>query len=285
MMRRLTKYADFGALGAERRGLSRAEGEEDAGPTCIVFGAPSAVRLVPESAFSSLVKITAALVLGLCLALPAEAQVVPEIPVIVTQGEAIVRQAADVAWVQIAVEARGANPSAARQQAAASMTSVMNTLKRLLAGDAIKTSSFSIQPEMEYSDNKPRVRDYVARNQIEARVDDLDKLPGVLDAAVSSGATSIAGMRFDLKKRDDAEREALRLAVEDGMVRAAAIARGAKRDLGNIVRIEEQRSVDGPIRPMMRMAAGNAAAVETPTPVTPGDVEIHAAVTLTVAIK
>jgi uncharacterized protein YggE len=92
-------------------------------------------------------------------------------------------------------------------------------------------------------------------------------------------------MRFDLKKRDDAEREALRLAVEDGMVRAAAIARGAKRDLGNIVRIEEQRAFDGPIRPMMRMAAGNPAAVEAPTPVTPGDVEIHAAVTLTVAIK
>jgi uncharacterized protein YggE len=284
-MRRLTKYADFGALGAERRGSYRAEGEEDAGPTCIVFGAPSVVRLVPESALPFLVRITAIFAFALCLALPAEAQVVQDAPVIVTEGEAIVRQAADVAWVQIAVEARGANPAAARQQAASSMTSVMNTLKKMLAGDAIKTASFSIQPEMEYSDNKPRVRDYVARNQIEARVDDLDNLPGVLDAAVSSGATSVAGMRFDLKKRDDAEREALRLAVEDGMVRAAAIARGAKRDLGGIVRIVEQRAFDGPIRPMMRMTASAPAPPDTPTPVTPGDVEIHAAVTLTVAIK
>jgi uncharacterized protein YggE len=219
----------------------------------------------------------------ICLGVPAAAQTAQDLPVVVAQGEATVRRPADVASVSIAVEARGATPEAARQQAAQAMTSVMSTLRKSLPADAVKTARFTVQPEMDYSDNRPRVRGYVARNQVEARVDDLDRLPGVLDASASSGATSIAGLRFDLKKRDEAEREALRLAVEDGMARAEAIARGARRDLGGLVRIVEQRAVDGPIRPMFAMA--DAERSSTPTPITPGEIEIHAQVTLTVALK
>ena len=202
-------------------------------------------------------------------------------PSIVAQGEATVHRAADTAWVQIAVEARGQTPDAARQQAASAMTAVMSVLTRSLPADALRTASFSVQPEMEYPNNTPRVRGYVARNQIEARVDDLNALPGVLDASVSSGATSVAGLRFDLKKRDEAEREALQMAVEDAMGRAEAIARGAKRSVGDILHITEQRAMGGPVRPIAfaERAAG------TPTPITPGDVEIRAEVSLTVAIR
>ena len=70
-------------------------------------------------------------------------------------------------------------------------------------------------------------RGYIARNQIDVRVDDLDRLGPAIDAAGASGATSMAGLRFDLKDRAGAEREALRLAVEDAMARAKAIAAGA----------------------------------------------------------
>ena len=207
-------------------------------------------------------------------------------PVIVAQGEATVKQPADVAWVQIAVMARGAKPADARQQAALVMTSVMTTLKQSVPADALKTSGFSVQPEMEYSNNVPRVRDYVARNQIEARVDDLEKLSGVLDASVGSGATSVAGLRFDVKARSKWEREALRLAVEDATERAQAIATGANRTLGPVVRIQEQR-VSG--QSFMNFntdavrAVGGAPAQATP--VAPGEIEIRGQVVLTVSIK
>src|SRR5262249_55067498 len=72
-------------------------------------------------------------------------------PVIVAQGEASGKHAPDVAWAQIAVEARGNKPETARQKAADAMTSVMAALKRALPADAIKTSSYSVEPEMEYS--------------------------------------------------------------------------------------------------------------------------------------
>ena len=81
-----------------------------------------------------------------------------------------------------------------------------------------------------------RVKGYVVRNEIEVRVDDMNKLSGVIDAAGSSGATSMSNLRFDLKDRAGAEREALRLAVQDAMERARAMAAGAQATLGPILR-------------------------------------------------
>jgi uncharacterized protein len=212
---------------------------------------------------------------------PLAAAQTPDPPSVVAQGEATVRRAADVAWVQIAVEARGASPDSARSQAASAMTGVVGVLTRSLPSDAVRTSSFSVQPEMEYPNNTPKVRGYVARNQIEVRVDDLNGLPAVLDASLSNGATSVAGLRFDVKNHDEAERQALQLAVADALARAQAIAAGAKRSLGEVIRITEQRSASGPIRPM----AFADRAAGAPTPIIPGEIEIRAEVSLTVAIK
>ena len=74
-----------------------------------------------------------------------------EPPVIVAQGEATVRQAPDVAWVQIAVEARGAKPEEARQNAADAMTAVLGALKATVPANSIRTSTLAVTPEMDYT--------------------------------------------------------------------------------------------------------------------------------------
>ena len=206
-------------------------------------------------------------------------------PVIIAQGAATVQQPADVARIQIAVETRGPRPEDARQQAAITMTSVMTTLKKLVSADAIKTSIFSVQPEMEYPNNTPRVKNYLARNQIEIRLDDLEKLAAVLDASVSSGATTVAGLRFDVKKHAEIEQDALRLAVGDAIARAQAMASGAGRSLGPVVRIQEARVTGGPVMQRMTMDAGAAGRSAVATPVTPGEIEVRAEVTLTISIR
>lgn len=209
-------------------------------------------------------------------------------PAIVAQGEAVVREAPDVAWVQIAVEARGAKPEDARGRAGDAMTSVMTALKSHVPAQAVKTSIFTVQPEMDYSAGGPRLRDYVARNQIEVRVDDLDKLTAIMDATVASGATSISGLRFDVKRRPQAEREALTLAVQDGVARANAIAAGAGRTAGPILRLQEQRMSGQGIRFTGLGQAGGGGGGRgggAETPITPGEIEIRAVVVLTVAIR
>ena len=221
-----------------------------------------------------------------CLAAPAAAQdATPDskLPVIVTHGQASVKRVPDVAWVSIAAEARAATSAEAQRMAAEAMTGVNTALSRAgVAGDAVRTSGYTLQPDMEYVNGRGRVKGYIARNQVEVRVDDLKKLGSVLDVAGASGATSMAGLRFDIKDRAAAERDALRLAVQDAMARAKAIASGANASLGAIVRIDEQSAQPQPVY-AMRMSA--AAADAPQTPISPGELEIRAEVTLTVGIR
>lgn len=216
------------------------------------------------------------------LSVPAEAQQPPPgPPVIVTRGEATLKRAPDQAWVSIAAETRAGTPAEAQRTAAEAMKSVQTALSKAgLAPDAIRTVGYSLQPDMEYVNGRGRVRGYIVRNQIEVRVDDLQKLGAVLDAAGSSGATSMAGLRFDLKERAAAEREALTLAVRDAMGRARALAAGGGLTLGQVLRIDESSDMPRPV-PYMAMRAEAAPAQ---TPISPGEIEIRADVTVTVRI-
>src|SRR5262249_40806954 len=108
---------------------------------------------------------------------------------------------------------------------------------------------------------------------------------GAIAAAVGTGATNVSNVRFDLKDREAAEREALRLAVRDARGRAEAAAAGAGVQIGGVQRIDEQQN-QPIVRPMM--AAPMAMRAEGAQPVGPveaGEIEIRANVTLTVWIK
>jgi hypothetical protein len=153
-----------------------------------------------------------------------------------------------------------------------------------LPPDAIRTSGYDLQPEFDFANGKQTLRGYVARNSIDVRVDDITRVGEVLDLAVGSGATSVSGVRFDLKDRTAAEREALKRAVADARARADAAASGAGLTIERVVRIEEQRGIVQEPHPMMMMRRDVAADAAQP-PITPGELEIRAAVTMTTSIR
>jgi uncharacterized protein YggE len=209
------------------------------------------------------------------------------VPAIVTQGEAVLKRAPDQAFLTVATEQRETQPGEARRKGAEAMTAVQAALKAAgVPADAIRTTAYSLTPDVEWVGGRSTIRGYVARNQIEVRVDNLDRLAAVIDAANTprTAGLSIIGPRFDLKSRQAVENEALQHAVQAAMERARAIAAGARRTLGPIVRIEAH-PVDGVPRPMPMAERMMAARQDTPTPITPGEIEIRAAVTLTVEIR
>lgn len=213
---------------------------------------------------------------------PAAAQPL-DVATIVSTGEAVVRKAPDMALLGVAVETR-ARTSREAQSANADIASAM--LKRLgdlgIPKDALRTAGLRVEQEFDYSNGRRTPRGYVARNSVEVRVDDVTKTGEVSDAAVQAGATAIEGVRFELKDRSAAEREALRLAVADARARADAMASGAGRTIDRIVKIEESRAVGYEPRPMMAVRAAPEAST---TPVEPGFIDVRAHVVLTVAIK
>lgn len=228
-----------------------------------------------------------ALLLGVALAAPAAAQTADASgpSVIVTEGRAVLKRAPDQAWVTIAAETRAQTPAEAQRLAAEAMTAVNAALSSAgIAATAVRTTGYSLRPDMQVQDGRQRVRGYIARNQVEVRVDDLSTLGGVIDAAGTSGATNMSGLRFDLKDRTGVEREALRMAVEDAIGRANAMASGASQSIGRILRIDEHRGSPDMPRPMMTMRA-DAGFAQVETPISPGEIEIAVSVTVTAAVR
>jgi uncharacterized protein len=206
-------------------------------------------------------------------------------PVIVTTGEGVVKMAPDRVWVTIAAESRAKSPREAQRANADAMKAVLDKLKALgLPADAIRTSGYDLQPQFDYVNGRQSLREYVARNTVEVRVDEVSRAGEVLDAAVGSGATSVSGVRFDLKDRSSAEREALKKAVADARGRADAAAAGTGMKVDRVVKIEEQRVMIPEPRPIM-MARQSMVAEAAGPPISAGELEIRAMVTMTSSIK
>jgi uncharacterized protein YggE len=229
------------------------------------------------------------LVLAAVSSLPTAAQTTAlstDGPAIITTGEGVVKLAPDRGWVTIAAESRARSPRDAQRANADAMAAVLAKLKGAgLAADAIRTSGYDLQPEFDYANGKQTLRGYVARNTIEVRVDDIGRVGEVLDLAVGSGATNVSGIRFDLKDRASADREALRRAAADARARAEAVASGVNLRVDRVLRIEEQRGFVEPPRPMMTMRQSAGAMESTQPPISPGELEVRAIVTMTSAIR
>jgi uncharacterized protein YggE len=208
------------------------------------------------------------------------------IPSIVTSGEAIVRRAPDQAFVTLAVETRARAPKDAQRQNAEAMTAVQQRVAAAgIDKDAIRTIGYTIQQEFDYANGKRTPREYVARNGLEIRLDAVERTGEILDVVVQAGATTVTGVRFDVKDRAGAEREALRLAVVDARARAEALAAGAGRTIDRVLRIDDSRQGGPAPMMMMEMRAKTMAADAPATPVEAGQIEVRAQITLTVAIK
>jgi hypothetical protein len=224
----------------------------------------------------------------LLFATPALAQTAPPSPpVIVTTGEAIVKRAPDRAWVTIGAENRARTAAEAQRLNTEAMTAVIERIKSSgIPADAVQTTGYNLQPEFDYANGRQTLRGYVARNQVQVRIDTLAKTGDVIAAAVATGATNVSGVRFDLKDRDSVEREALRLAVQDARGRANAAASGAGLAIDRVIRVEEQRDTPDIPRPMpMNMAMMESRVAQAAVPVEAGEIEVRARVTLTAAVR
>jgi uncharacterized protein YggE len=216
------------------------------------------------------------------------APAVPAEPVVVVSGEGLVQAVPDRAWITISAESRASNPREAQKRNTEAMTPVLAKLKSAgIPADAIRTIAYDVQYEWEFVNNRRVGKGYVARNTVDVRIDTIDRVGEYLEIAATSGATSLGGIRFDFKDRSKLEREALRLAVADARAKADAAALGAGRVIDRIIKVEEA----GGFRPMpvdrvmMRAEVGQAADASFAPPISAGQTDIRAQVTVTAVLK
>jgi uncharacterized protein YggE len=239
-----------------------------------------------------MVRILAAVLAAASLAAPvAHAQDPPPSPaspepVVVTSGEGLVQATPDRAWISVSAEARAPSPREAQRRTADLMRPVLDALRSAkLPDDAVRTTGYDLQQEFDFTNGKRVSRGYVARNSIEVRVDDVSRVGELLERVVNQGATSVSGLRFDVKDEGKLEREAVRRAVTNARLKAEAAAAGAGRTLDQLLRIEEAGAVPRPPMPVPFARAVAAAAGGGAPPVSLGQIEVRAQVTVTFSLK
>jgi uncharacterized protein len=208
----------------------------------------------------------------------------PESPrVIQVSARATVQQAPDRAVIQLAVETVAGTAGEATQQNAAVMDRVMAALRQLGIPDArIRTTRVELHPRYDHRREAvaPTIIGYQAVNQVTVRVDDIDRVGAVVDAAVGAGANRVTGISFQLSDPDAPYREALRLAVTRARQEAQVIADALGETLGPPLQVATGGMPLPPpgIRMQELRMEMDVAAV---TPVQPGELDVHAHVSIT----
>jgi uncharacterized protein YggE len=195
---------------------------------------------------------------------------------VTVSGNGKVTVVPDVARVYLGVSLTKPTVKAARDAAAASMTSIISAIKALGVADAdLQTAGLSLSAR--YADgSSTRIVGYSISEQLQVTVRDLDKAGDVVDAATAKGATDVNGISFELADPAKALDTARAAAVTAARTSAQAMASAAHVTLGAVVSISDA-SVPTPI---YYGTAAAAPAADLKTPVQPGTQDVSAVVTV-----
>ena len=200
---------------------------------------------------------------------------------ITVAGEGHVRAAPEMARIRLGVSETADTARAALDAMNAAMARVLDQLNEAgIAPEDVQTGQLNLDRDYARArDGQSEPEGFVASTLVELRVQDIDSLGQVLDAAVGEGANRLQGIEFMLTDQAAARNEARRAAVADAQARAALYAESAGVTLGEVLSISESNISSGP-RPMMDMRMAAAEGV----PIAQGEVEVSAGVTLVFAI-
>jgi uncharacterized protein len=233
-------------------------------------------------------KLPRVMILLVACSLAAAAQDQPSrVHSIRASGEATIHAKPDRAQISIGVVTQAPTAQAAASQNATQTSAVLDALKRSLGTNGeIKTSGYSISPQYQYvSGRPPKITGYQASNSVLTTLNDLSLTGKVIDAANEAGANDVTGISFSLRDDNAIRAQALAEAALKARSAAEAIAKALNV---HITAVLEADTTEAPIvRPMNKgfamMAEG--AAPRAPTPIEPGDLDVHASVTVTFEVQ
>jgi len=223
--------------------------------------------------------LTALLLLPLTV-LPARGVEVP--PTLTVRGEARLEIPADQARLSLAVISTADEAESALQKNSARLRAVEKELAVAgLEKNEYHTGQFAIRPDWSprprdaKPDWKPDIVGYTVTNSIEVKTTRLTAVGRLIEAAARAGADNIQNLTFDLADPASHRNMAIAAATKNARGEALALAAAADVRLGPVLSLNLEPAGTPPQPHVMRMAA-EAATV----PITPGNVEVRAGVTM-----
>lgn len=213
-----------------------------------------------------------ALGIAVALTLPSLAQDASPQPgtmqrTVTVSGTSTIKSNPDEATVTLGVRTQALTADAAMRDNANRMNDVIQAIRRSgVAADDVATAWINLSPQ--YDDAGVTVVGYVAENQVNATVRNMDAIGTVIDAAIGAGANLSSGISFGLSDSSQGVEGALADAVADARSKAVALADATGAQLGAVITVAESGSVQPPIAYRDYGVAADAAGappVETPT--------------------
>ena len=206
----------------------------------------------------------------------------PPVPVLVVSGNASVMAVPDQAIVRLGIVRQAASAQAAQEQANVAAREILNAVEKAgVPPNQIQTARLVLTPiyapRNPDSRDAPRIVAYNAMNTISVRLENLSIVGTVIDAGLKAGANQIEGVGFALRNDLPSRQQALKQAVEEARSKAQTMAEALRVNLLEVLEVSEGGvSIVDRVEPVF---ASRAAAV-TETPVSPGQIEVRASVTI-----
>lgn len=206
--------------------------------------------------------------------------------VITVNGTGTVSAIPDVAVANIAISVEGATAKAAQDKANIKSKAVVDYLKGAGIKDAdIKTSSYDIYPQYDYSSHVSRIRGYQVTQSLTVKIRDMDQANDIIDGVVEAGANQVNSLNFEIDKLDELKADARKKAIKEANAKAHELEDQLGIDLGRIVSFSELSNDYYPLRyakdSAMGMGGGAVPAPDLPI----GENEITVNVSITYQIN
>lgn len=195
-------------------------------------------------------------------------------PAIMVAATGQVDVEADHAVLTLGVNVQDSTPTAAAAAMDVRLIALTDTLVALgYPRDSLPTASYQVTPVRDYRAGQ-QIVGYSADASVTVTIWDIVRLPFVIEAALSAGATDVGDLRFGTSDERDARDEALRRAIAEARHDAEIIAGAAGGRLGTMIEIATSQ-------PAVRQArAVELSSVSGPTPqLTPRKITVTANVT------
>jgi uncharacterized protein YggE len=207
----------------------------------------------------------------------------PPPSVLVVNGNAEILAAPDEARVRLGIVRQANNAQAAQEQANTVAQDILAAVRRVgIQPQQIQTSRLVLSPvyapRAPDSRDAPRIVAYNASNSIAVRVEDLSMIGAVIDAALKAGANQLEGVQFGLRNDLPSREQALKEAVQEARSKAVVMAEALRVNLGEVLEATEGGVSITPFAEAPINARLAAAPVDTP--VSPGQIQIRANVTI-----
>jgi uncharacterized protein len=232
-------------------------------------------------------KILSAIALLFMLSTAGLAQVPtqPQPPVLVVSGNGEVMANPDEAMVRLGILRQATAAQSAQDQASAVAQQILNEIRKLgVTPEQIQTARLILSPvyapRSPESRDAPRIVAYMASNTVTVRLENLSLVGPVIDAGLKAGANQLEGVQFGLRNELPSRQQALKQAVNGARSKAEAMAEALGINLGEVLEVSEGGSIQNRFDMAVNQRSFEAAAVAAPTPVSPGQIQIFANVTI-----